>query len=675
MRVRSGVRDPPTANTGTSSMLRSVVSRAMQRRRFAAAGVAALALAVAPSAAQAEGWVPGPRFALSYPSMGAALAVAPSGAAYATWMKIGADSRDTVFQYAAPDGTLGPVHSLPGASQTAMQGIAANDSGAAVLWERSLDGSAPAMELTLLARDGTPRTTATLDTGTDRGFGSPQVAIAPDGSVLAIWIRYGLDDDDDDAGVVKAARVSADGTVAPALTLGAGDDGLATALAPDGTGWLTWNDGVGDIQQVARVTAAGALDGAPVVLPLGPEADLPALTASAAGAVFTAEGRTNVEGVRLPLRGSLIGSTFASATQPFGYGASTLLADDGTVTIAWSVFGGDMFPSFAATYSRIAPGAATGPAQALAPGTSGIGTVLPRLAQVADGSLLTAWADARSMVGGAVATRRIGADGSRGPVLATGLDAPLAYASSVASERLLPLTATRDGGAFAASIDVGFSGTALIETAVLDVHPPQVAATLPAGGQTAQRLDFSATASDRSGVSYWWDFGDGSGARTASAAHAYASPGSYSATLTVTDGGANQTVVTRALQITAPPPPTPTPTPPANRRAAAALKLTSAVRSGRTVTVTGTIVREATGKVTLLYTQKNGRRTLTAKSSAKVAKGRFRAVIRLASSLARSFRVKPTVTAAYAGDSATTAARTVRTVTVRAARRGAKKKR
>lgn len=645
-------------------MQKSVVRHGSKRRRFAAAGVVAVALAAAPAAAQAEGWVPGPRFTVGYPSVGAAVAAAPSGAAYATWSVPGSRGIDAVFQTAAPDGTVGPLYTLPDAGMDVMQEIAASDGGAAVAWTREGAGSTTKMVLTQLAPDGTPRATTALETVTDGGYRETKVAIAPDGSALVIWVGYG----DDDVNHVKAARVSPSGTVTPVLTVDPGDGAIAAALAPDGTGWITWADD-SDVQWLARVTAAGALAARPAALGSASAVSAVTLTASAAGAVFNGLADRRIGGVRLPLSGPLVGRTFAAATEAAdGSAGAALLADDGTATIAWSTAAGVAVPSYTTSYSRFAPGAETAPAQAIAPSTGGLGQVLPRLAQMADGSLLTGWVDVGSMLSGPLVTARIGADGSRGPARATGLDASLLLMAGGMAERTLPFTATRDGGAFAATVSPGVMGFAAITTAVLDVHPPQVTATLPTAGQTAQRLDFAATASDRSGVSHWWDFGDGSGARTASAAHAYASPGSYAASLTVTDGAGNQTVVARTVEIAAPPAPQ-------SRRAAAALKLTGAVRNGATVTVTGTIARGATGRVTLLYTQKDGRRALTAKASAKVAKGRFRAVVRLARGLTRRFRLKPTVTAAYAGDASTAAARTVRTVTVRTARRAGKKKR
>jgi len=60
----------------------------------------------------------------------------------------------------------------------------------------------------------------------------------------------------------------------------------------------------------------------------------------------------------------------------------------------------------------------------------------------------------------------------------------------------------------------------------------------PYSGQVAQAVSFSSSGSfdpDGTIISYLWNFGDGATASTANPSHAYATPGLYTATLTVTD--------------------------------------------------------------------------------------------------------------------------------------------
>jgi PKD repeat protein len=65
--------------------------------------------------------------------------------------------------------------------------------------------------------------------------------------------------------------------------------------------------------------------------------------------------------------------------------------------------------------------------------------------------------------------------------------------------------------------------------------------------------------SDGTIVGYSWDFGDGTGGSGATAAHPYAAPGSYTATLTVTDDRGGSNTASRLVTIEASPPPPPPP--------------------------------------------------------------------------------------------------------------------
>jgi hypothetical protein len=280
-----------------------------------------------------------------------------------------------------------------------------------------------------------------------------------------------------------------------------------------------------------------------------------------------------------------------------------------------------------------------------------------------------------------VTATTIGADGIGVAPASTGLFLPGPFLVGLGG--VVKPFATADGGALVATVVPGTEATfASLQTRRHDAAPPQLTAQIPTAAETGRAAAFSASASDLLGdTTVWWDFGDGNGARGGPVSHVYTAPGTYTVTVTAEDESDNVATVARQVTVPAPPgpqqPPTKgVPTPgPDTRRAAAELKLTRAVRSGARVTIAGTIARGATGTVRLVYAQKSGRRTLTASTSARVANGRFAATIRLGRALAKRFKLKPVVTAVYAGDAKTAAARTARTVTVRAARRGAKKKR
>jgi len=79
----------------------------------------------------------------------------------------------------------------------------------------------------------------------------------------------------------------------------------------------------------------------------------------------------------------------------------------------------------------------------------------------------------------------------------------------------------------------------------------------PTNPEVGESITFDASGSsdpDGSVVSYEWTFGDGTSATGETASHTYSSEGSYSATLTVTDGDGSTDSVTNTIQITNSPP-------------------------------------------------------------------------------------------------------------------------
>ncbi|HWM12771.1 MAG TPA: PKD domain-containing protein, partial [Solirubrobacteraceae bacterium] len=120
------------------------------------------------------------------------------------------------------------------------------------------------------------------------------------------------------------------------------------------------------------------------------------------------------------------------------------------------------------------------------------------------------------------------------------------------------VTATDEDGAFA---------TATVQVVVADPpgnRPPVVtAAAAPRSGAAPLRVSFTSEASDPDGdsLSAVWDFGDGQRAGGADIAHTYRTPGTYTATVLVSDG---EHEVTDSVQITvaaAPGQPAPAPPP------------------------------------------------------------------------------------------------------------------
>jgi hypothetical protein len=90
--------------------------------------------------------------------------------------------------------------------------------------------------------------------------------------------------------------------------------------------------------------------------------------------------------------------------------------------------------------------------------------------------------------------------------------------------------------------------------------------------------------------------------------------------------------------------------------------VTKASRTGAKVTVAGTLDKRAGGKVTIAYAQKIGRRSLSKRVTAKIAKGRFGATLKLTGALAKARGGTATVNVSYAGDAGTDGASAKRTI-------------
>jgi hypothetical protein len=81
--------------------------------------------------------------------------------------------------------------------------------------------------------------------------------------------------------------------------------------------------------------------------------------------------------------------------------------------------------------------------------------------------------------------------------------------------------------------------------------PPAGELVAPASGEAGREVDLSAehvTDRDNDSVTVDWDFGDGQNGGGAHTSHVYAAPGTYTVTLTLSDGR-NSTVLTKAISI------------------------------------------------------------------------------------------------------------------------------
>jgi PKD repeat protein len=94
---------------------------------------------------------------------------------------------------------------------------------------------------------------------------------------------------------------------------------------------------------------------------------------------------------------------------------------------------------------------------------------------------------------------------------------------------------------------------AVTETVTTPPPAPVAAFTFNCSGTKCSFDGSGSSASESAITSYAWDFGDGASATGGSATHTYATGGSYSVTLTVTDGAGDQKAVTHTANPAAPP--------------------------------------------------------------------------------------------------------------------------
>jgi PKD repeat protein len=222
--------------------------------------------------------------------------------------------------------------------------------------------------------------------------------------------------------------------------------------------------------------------------------------------------------------------------------ASLSVAATGNAVLAWQYSEG------AATSLRFASG------------TSLTGTFTPGGEIVADGGyapVVTAGAEG----GAAVAWNQVTATGGSAPqarVRTAGTWGPTRTLMPQATDRVEPFitsVAADAHGSYAAlgTVDNGVAQAIPLTLWFYDAVAPVVAAPAVSGAMTARApLAFSVTASDvwSAVAAPEWSFGDGTSGTGGQVTHAYAEPGTYRASVSVTDGGGNATVREIAVVVT-----------------------------------------------------------------------------------------------------------------------------
>jgi hypothetical protein len=666
----------------------STISIARGTARLVAALLAAAAVLLIPVvSAHAEATFDGPEVGPDAGALAGDFAQAPDGSVTTVWT---AGSGPTLFaRHVGPDGGGAHTVALGDALDGAVPQVATSPTGeAAVAWfaKDPHDASQGELRVTQLDASGAVRHDTIVGTDDASAASAQNYAVAVDasGAATVAWASP-----DGGGGLtVRARRVAANGAAGLTLDLAGTvasdaqmmmDSGLQIAQTPDGVTWVAWLNADHDVR-LARVAGDGqSVDHAQDVT-TGGDAIAVRLSASTAGGLLTWLARDAahpadadaalLSGVRLPVGGALLGTPLTDTTLDLLSGASgdfldAAIAPDGAITLLY-VEARSGLPTARVKLERIAPGQSSG----VPVSVSGAGATLveggPSLGIGPDGTLLASWvsADLSAVSNGddpvpaQLVARRIAPDGTFGPKLAARTFTVDPHSSTL---HVTKAFVGGDGGIVGDSAyTLGSSVSWTLATSYVDWTGPALAVDVPASAAVGTFVAFKASAG--AGGSVTWDFGDGSSATGAAVTHAYAGVGTYTVKATATDAHDNTSVVKRTLTITPAPvtvgPPSPPSiappavTPPATvKPASAALKVTGAFRKGAKVVVSGTITAKAAGKVTVAYAQKVGRKTITVKKTATIAKGRWKVTLTLPKALTRgaAARRTGTVTATFAG--------------------------
>lgn len=664
-----------------------------------------LACGTGAAGAQAATWTAGPSFAPGTFSGVGGAATDGTGVSTVVWAQDSGDGSAVFAQRISPNGSRGPELRVgTGAGAT----VAATSSGAVVAW--TLTTGSHDVRVARIGAGGTVDSPVTVASGGSLTM-PPVVASRPNGDLAVAWVApVDLDADgheDDNQGQLHVRRVAADQTRGPDVDLGLASYGLSlrnvvsAAITADGRARLAWSTvnaaGTASEVRVARLTGTGALDTVSSVS-ASPYSTMPDVAANGANAVVTwwegddpALAFLRLQAARLPATGVIartpttIGSGISSAGAP---SKAVAVAPDGAATIAYPRGSTTLNTSASVFVRRLAADDTLTPETLLsATPKANVRASTPALAPAAGGELMAVWSQLDTTTPGnssfQVVGRSITADGTPG--------GDTTNVPGGADAFMLPPVVAGDGAGNGIALWAGFGGTNSLgyRTAQFDAVLPAVDASIPASVERGVEATFSVKASARTGISgVAWQFGDGGTSLGTSVNHTYGRTGSYPVTVTVTDFTGARTVVSRTVEVTEPGSGTPGggSTPPggggstpggggnapggggaagsgsgAETRAAALLKLTKVTRKGSKLTVAGTIDRRAGGRVSLTWTQKVGRKTLRQTATAKIAKGKFSATLKLTKKLAKA-KTSGKLTVAYAGDASLRAASATKAV-------------
>jgi PKD domain len=557
----------------------------MRKRGLVAVGLFVIVGAVAaPSSAFAAGWLPSSL--ISSPgenrseSTQPAVAVAPSGNATVVWSdEVNPSGLNIVERVQSrtyfANGAVGPIHTLSETAEIAGDPqIDVDGNGVAtVAWEFGAC-CAPGVEFVRLDPNGVPMGTPEPLSPTDDGTGDLGLDVNSSGEALVSWANFAT-------GVAQFVRIAPNGTVGTVTDLSqiASPDQLqdsgGIAIDEEGRGFATWSEFDGDVGCCQYIVQGRTINPDDSLDPIR-------LLSNDTGFPNEIESLIDSAGMGTAIWGAQESSdpfnniVYANQINASGNAGSTRVLSD------------DALQSFS-------PHAAVGP----------------------DDAVTAIWQESTSPEDN-LRSRQIDSSGTLGPLrtVISGSFEPmeLAFSSSgagmvtynnqesgpgrmaahpidstgapIGSEALL----TPDDGKTAEEgvVALGPDGSGMavwqrpnpdfdddynqIEGAVFDGSPPTLNAVIPGGGTAGEAMVMAATGSDRSQVTFAWNFGDGGSGAGDIVQHTYGSPGTYTVTVTATDGVGNVATAQGQVKISPVGAPPPTATTQTGRQAAALKK-------------------------------------------------------------------------------------------------------
>ncbi|HEX8101243.1 MAG TPA: PKD domain-containing protein [Solirubrobacteraceae bacterium] len=500
----------------------------------------------------------------------------------------------------------------PSADAIRIAANAAGDTVAAWLSSESTDSRGPTYKVEAAYRPagGAFGPKQTLGTFAWRGWdlAVPGVGIAQDGRAFVSW--NGRDADDSGNESIWIAQASADGTFVDSRALEQVGQGVPVprlAVGPDGHAILAWDseelDQNGASRSVIRASTRdpGGDFSAPVRVATGGLADVEVarngaelVTGWAAGAIF---------GSMRPAEGDAFAAPqtlLAPSEHPDRL--RTAIAPDGRAILSW-VSDGSPSPIMRVRFTTAA-GAPDGPVVEL-PNQDATYHTSPSVAFDADGTAVAAWnecpdtgtattchfAAAEAPPNGAFGPRTLIpgevsypgffdlASGPGGHVFLLHRDfdgAGVHIARRISGATFEELSPVPHGPGTVDDPQIAVDGDgnpavawrletpdelSSVQIAFGDWTAPKTEAEVPSTARPGEVVAMRATATDPSGATVAWDFGDGARAPGAEVSHAYAERGRYTVQVTATDGKHNERTVTRTIDVAAPAPATP-PAPP-----------------------------------------------------------------------------------------------------------------